>query len=42
MDIRYIGVLNPIKKSLLVVEYMIKGLCSSIERAEKAWDNTLI
>lgn len=42
LDIRYVGVLAAVKKSLIVIEYMTKGLCSTIERAEKAWDNTLI
>lgn len=27
MNIRYVGILNSVKKSLLVVEYMTKGLC---------------
>ena len=35
-------VLAAVKKSIIVIEYMTKGLCSTIERAEKAWDNTLI
>jgi hypothetical protein len=42
LNIRYIGVITSVRKSLLVIEYMTKSLCPTIDRAESVSDNTLI